>query len=38
VKVYSARYSTNCEWIALAAGHKGLELGWIHRVRTHPLA
>jgi glutathione S-transferase len=29
VKVYSVRYSTNCERIALAAGHKGLELEWI---------
>jgi glutathione S-transferase len=29
VKVYSVPYSTNCERIALAAGHKGLELEWI---------
>ena len=29
MKVYSVRYSTNCERIALAAGHKGLELEWI---------
>ena len=29
MKVYSSRYSTNCERIALAAGHKGLELEWI---------
>jgi glutathione S-transferase len=29
VKVYSVPYSTNCERIALAAGHKGLELEWV---------
>ena len=29
MKVYSVPYSTNCERIALAAGHKGLELEWI---------
>ena len=29
MKVYSVPFSTNCERIALAAGHKGLELEWI---------
>jgi glutathione S-transferase len=29
VKVYSVPYSTNCERIALAAGHKRLELEWV---------
>jgi glutathione S-transferase len=29
VKVYSVPFSTNCERIALAAGHKGLQLEWI---------
>jgi glutathione S-transferase len=29
VKVYSVPFSTNCERIALAAGHKGLALEWI---------
>jgi glutathione S-transferase len=29
VKIYSVPYSTNCERIALAAGHKGLELEWL---------
>jgi glutathione S-transferase len=29
VKVYSVPFSTNCERIALAAGHKGIELEWI---------
>jgi glutathione S-transferase len=29
VKVYAAPYSTNCERIALAAGHKGIEVEWI---------
>jgi glutathione S-transferase len=29
VKVYSVPFSTNCERVALAAGHKGLELEWI---------
>ena len=29
MKVYSVPYSTNCERIALAAGHKGLELEWV---------
>jgi glutathione S-transferase len=29
VKVYSVPYSTNCERIGLAAGHKGLVLEWI---------
>ena len=29
MKVYSVPFSTNCERIALAAGHKGIELEWI---------
>ena len=29
MKVYSVRFSTNCERVALAAGHKGIELEWI---------
>lgn len=29
MKVYSVPFSTNCERIALAAGHKGLELEWV---------
>jgi hypothetical protein len=29
LKVYSVAHSTNCERIALAAGHKRLELEWI---------
>jgi glutathione S-transferase len=29
VKVYSVPFSTNCERVALAAGHKGVELEWI---------
>ncbi|MFL5937483.1 MAG: glutathione S-transferase family protein [Gaiellaceae bacterium] len=29
MKVYAAPYSTNCERIALAAGHKGIEVEWI---------
>lgn len=29
MKVYAAPYSTNCERIALAAGHKDIEVEWI---------
>jgi glutathione S-transferase len=29
VKVYSVPFSTNCERIALAAGHKTVELAWV---------
>jgi glutathione S-transferase len=29
MKVYAAPYSTNCERVALAAGHKGLDVEWI---------
>jgi glutathione S-transferase len=29
LEVYAAPYSTNCERIALAAGHKGVDIEWI---------
>jgi len=29
VKVYSSPFSTNCERVALAAGHKGADIEWI---------
>jgi len=29
LKVYAAPYSTNCERVALAAGHKGVDIEWI---------
>jgi len=29
VKVYSSPFSTNCERVALAAGHKGVDIEWI---------
>ena len=29
MKVYSSPFSTNCERVALAAGHKGVEIEWI---------
>lgn len=29
MKVYSVPFSTNCERVALAAGHKGIELEWV---------
>ena len=29
MKVYSSPFSTNCERVALAAGHKGVDIEWI---------